>query len=490
MQNSDSLENVALDTSLSLSAAISSPFWNPLRETSRAAILEEINTTELRLRSLYPQLNSLAPVSLLPTELLTRIFHLLRDDQSYNQDTSWPPSWITSTRVCRRWREVSLSDPSLWSGIWTSSPMCTEKWLFEMLIRSKEAILDVDLRMPSAELLRSVALRHSHIRSLALGCLVDSPRDEHVQKLLASEAPGLEELYLGPKSFGSHVLLTNILPISLSEFGLFRGQAPKLRSIHLYQVHVPWAHFPRCTLTHLTITSSSGDEVEVFPPGNTGELIDILNNSPALEELTLNHCLTFTPPQPRARPRASANTIIDLPRLSQLTLLGPSSSVLRLLESVHTPALLDLRLLFVATNRAEVESWPAIAPSILARFYRTRSVVFNHLRLGVDHHSDWPTTQVNTEGPSSFAIPSPTCNTFVSLNFEDRSQAETDSLRRIISGVCTAIRLVELTSIYVTIPGYVDGPPFWTQFFQKCTGVTEFRASGAGTEPLLQLLKP
>ncbi|KAI0264918.1 hypothetical protein BC834DRAFT_238385 [Gloeopeniophorella convolvens] len=488
MQSSGSLEeNMALEASLSLPVAILSPFRNPLCETSRAAILKEINTTELRLRSLYAQLNALAPVSLLPAELLTRIFHLLRDDRCYNKDTRLP-FWITVTHVCRHWREVALSDSTLWSGIWDNFPMCTEKWLVEMLIRSKEALLDVDLRKPSAELLRSVAFHPSHIRSLVLNCLTGSPSNESVQKLLMSEAPELEELYLGPKSLitSPPIVLLNDLPAS-SGFRLFRGQAPKLRSIHLYQIHIPWAYLPRCTLSHLSITSSS-DGVEFSPLGEIGALIDVLENSPTLERLTLDHCLAPVSSQPRAV------SIVNLPRLSQLTLSGHSSSVLCLLESFHTPALLELRLLFVATNSVEVESWPTIAPSALARFYRTRPVIFNHLRIEVNHYFDWPMAEVNVEGRSSFATPivpsSATHNTFVSLEFEDRSHAEADSSRGIISGVCAALRTAELASIYVTIPGYVDGPPFWTQLFRKCASVTELRASGDGTVPLLQSLKP
>ncbi|KAI0258880.1 hypothetical protein BC834DRAFT_671035 [Gloeopeniophorella convolvens] len=83
-----------------------------LRRNSRAAILEKINSTESCPRSLYTQLNALAPVSLLPTELLARIFHLHRNGRDYHINARIPLS-STVSHVCRHWREVALGDSSV-----------------------------------------------------------------------------------------------------------------------------------------------------------------------------------------------------------------------------------------------------------------------------------------------------------------------------------------------------------------------------------------
>ncbi|KAI0264916.1 hypothetical protein BC834DRAFT_881122 [Gloeopeniophorella convolvens] len=92
-----------------------------LRRNLRAAILEKVVFTESHLRSLYAQLNALAPVSLLPTELLARIFRLLRDSRDYDKEARLPLS-VAVTHVCCHWREVALSDSSLWSAIRNSAP--------------------------------------------------------------------------------------------------------------------------------------------------------------------------------------------------------------------------------------------------------------------------------------------------------------------------------------------------------------------------------
>ncbi|KAI0264848.1 hypothetical protein BC834DRAFT_825739, partial [Gloeopeniophorella convolvens] len=79
-----------------------------LRRSLRATILEDIKSCGLRMCLLYAQLNALAPISLLPTELLARIFHLLRDNRDYHKDMPHLPLLIAVTHVCRHWREVAL----------------------------------------------------------------------------------------------------------------------------------------------------------------------------------------------------------------------------------------------------------------------------------------------------------------------------------------------------------------------------------------------
>lgn len=60
--------------------------------------------------------NALVPISRLPPETLVEIFAFL----PFPADTSGCVSYLTLisvTHVCRRWREVALSFPSLWSYI-------------------------------------------------------------------------------------------------------------------------------------------------------------------------------------------------------------------------------------------------------------------------------------------------------------------------------------------------------------------------------------
>ncbi|KAI0258874.1 hypothetical protein BC834DRAFT_670818 [Gloeopeniophorella convolvens] len=228
---------------------------NP-RQDLRAAILEKINFTESHLRSLYTQLNALAPVSLLPTELLARIFHLLRDSKKYGKNARLPRA-VAVSHVCRHWREVALSDSSLWSAIRDNAPQCSRSCFTKMLVRSKNAPLDIELHLPHPNLLRSLSRHSSRISRLSLSGLMNSgpAEDGPVQDLFKIEAPALEDLHM---ERGYH----QRRPLSTSGFRLFHPQSSKLRKVHLYNIYIPWTSFPKCTLTHLEIISESPDTAE------------------------------------------------------------------------------------------------------------------------------------------------------------------------------------------------------------------------------------
>ncbi|KAI0264873.1 hypothetical protein BC834DRAFT_1033349 [Gloeopeniophorella convolvens] len=455
-----------------------------LRRTLRAAILEEVNSTESRLRSLYAQLNALVPVSLLPTELLSRIFHLLRDEPDYRDDM-WLPSPITVAHVCRHWREVALSDSSLWSAIRDHVPKCSQKWLTEMLIRSKKASLEISLYSPRSRFLRSLISHSSRISKLSLLGLGDGGA---MQGLLEMEAPLLEDLHMRTLTTATQpIMVSHDPPVSTSGFRLFHRQSSKLRKIYLYNIHIPWVYFPKCTLTHLTINTESPSTTEVLRMGTLGDLVDVIASSPCLEQLALDHCIAPISSQPTL-----AETVIELPRLRRLDLSGPSSSVLHIFQSLHVPALRDLVLLFVATSQAETASWPTIAPSILARFHRTGSVIAKALRLEVD--GDRQVMKVGVEGRSSLATPAtPSLSideTFVSLEFENQTRDNQDYYEVIWEEACMALHMVELETLYITSIPTIHEPELWTQLFKQCDNVTRVYAEYPGTKSLLRSMKP
>ncbi|TFK63591.1 hypothetical protein BDN72DRAFT_729242, partial [Pluteus cervinus] len=61
--------------------------------------------------------NSLAPVSKLPTELLSDVFlHLVTPNSSFERENGTTEPY-TITWVCRRWRHIALALPRLWAKI-------------------------------------------------------------------------------------------------------------------------------------------------------------------------------------------------------------------------------------------------------------------------------------------------------------------------------------------------------------------------------------
>ncbi|KAI0264872.1 hypothetical protein BC834DRAFT_237067 [Gloeopeniophorella convolvens] len=463
------------------------------RRNLRAVILEKVISTESRLRSLYTQLNALTPVSLLPTELLARIFHLLRDSRDYDKDARLPLS-VAVTHVCRHWREVALSDSSLWSALRNSAPRCSQKWLTEMLIRSKNAPLDIEVYEPHTNFLHSLTHHSSRISRLCLSSLEGSPG---VQSLLETEAPVLEDLrmetaYHWPGQATGPIVAWHDPPVSTGGFRLFHQQSSKLRKIHLYNIRIPWVYFPKCTLTHLEITQSLDAEeshaAEIIRLGTLDDLINIIADSPCLERLTLKDCLAPVSSQP-----ALVEPVIELPRLRQLDLSGPSSSVLRIFQSLHAPVLRVLDLVFVATNRAEVALWPTATSSILSRFHETGSVKVKTLRL--EAFTDTRETKVSVKGRSPSVTPtipsSPIDETFVCLEFQPDQQTQDVYHKAIWQEVCTVLHMAELEALYLSVyvPLTIEAPP-WTQLFERCANVTKLYAQGAGAESILWSMQP
>ncbi|KAI0039928.1 hypothetical protein FA95DRAFT_1462389, partial [Auriscalpium vulgare] len=66
--------------------------------------------------------NAGLPVSRLPPEILSAVFSILTDiDRPRNHGKSL--AWISITHVCRKWRDVALNNPTLWSTIILPFPL-------------------------------------------------------------------------------------------------------------------------------------------------------------------------------------------------------------------------------------------------------------------------------------------------------------------------------------------------------------------------------
>src|SRR6266849_7559884 len=282
-----------------------------------SARVAAISTIDKFVRSLLTRRNVLVPISLLPPDILARVFHLLVFEKLplagiRNLD------WIRVTHVCRHWRQVALDDLSLWTEI-GGIPM-NAKWISEMLVRAKNAPLDIDLiahARPIHEALLMMPPHLSHTRQLRLHNLSPSHSDS-VQKIYSSEAPFLEHFELTNATFP---------PITLLDLGgkmLFKGHTPRLQTFSHSFVVIPWSLIPRGQLTQLKITFLTGD---VHSAGDLNlnqldDLIDLLVNCPALEILALNSCL------PSQLAKFPHGRTIDLPHLSRLRLCDSTSHVM------------------------------------------------------------------------------------------------------------------------------------------------------------------
>ncbi|KAI0279683.1 hypothetical protein BC826DRAFT_554678 [Russula brevipes] len=107
-----------------------------------SAVDREMDAAIRLTRALLTQRNALPPISLLPPEVLARIFHLVALAESPWSELQ-SSRWINVTHVCRHWRQVALDDSSLWARISGYRP--STAWISETLARARNAPLAIVL---------------------------------------------------------------------------------------------------------------------------------------------------------------------------------------------------------------------------------------------------------------------------------------------------------------------------------------------------------
>ncbi|KAI0280971.1 hypothetical protein BC826DRAFT_437204 [Russula brevipes] len=339
--------------------------------STRAVVLSTvdrgIDAAVLLTYALLTHRNTLAPVSVLPPEVLARIFHLVALAESSRAETG-NLRWIGVTHVCRHWRQVALDDSSLWARI--SGSMAKATWVCEMLARARNAPLSIDLFVkPDAETLSMFTAHFAHTHEFRLRGVVAAYFKHNIRKICSLEAPALEHFELGTDIDSS---------VTSLRAPFFNGMAPKLRTFSLSQIRVPWSFIPRGQLSQLKITLIARDPITDGPSfGESKSLIDLLINCPLLEILVLESCL------PQSITRPSHVQAIHLPRLSHLSLRGASSRVANLLKILKLPPSTTLRMRCTSENTATNNDH--LLPLVSAHFHDPASVEIKSFKVISDY---------------------------------------------------------------------------------------------------------
>ncbi|CAE6484218.1 unnamed protein product [Rhizoctonia solani] len=237
-----------------------------------------------------------APINHLPTEILTRIFHMARD--------ALPCSADYVALVCSRWRTIALGSASLWSRIDFHHSMCKEyysslDWARDHISRSGEMPLDIYISAapdgpkegyydgPMKDLCRLAAPR---MRSLHIG-FDDFPIDElrgrgysAIANLFSHCGPGpLTEISTHSEYFGfftsEHTALaaswTMCLAVGLSQF---EDVLSSVTTLHLVGLYPPWTSRAYYGLVELRLITSPNGDASI----PEWQLINILRASPGL----------------------------------------------------------------------------------------------------------------------------------------------------------------------------------------------------------------
>jgi hypothetical protein len=420
-------------------------------------------------RSLFTRRNALVPISRLPPEILARVFHLLVLEE--------PPlsggrslGWIKVTHVCRHWRQVALDDSSLWAQIWGIPT--NAKWISEMLTRAKNAPLDIeldDLITSSEEALLMIPPHLSHTRQLRLHSLSGLSSD-NVREIYSWDAPALEQFELTVPAYS---------PISFPDLGgnmLFKGHAPRLRTLSLSRVIIPWSFIPRGQLTQLEIVclDEDGDS-----PGDLNQLIDLLVNCPALEILALDSCL------PSQLTELPYGRTIHLPHLSHLRLCGSTSRIINImLKMLKLPSSTTLHLQCTSkTIPIHTELEVLLLRIVSARLQSPAPVEFKSLTAAIRRHVSVSLDITASTFPQNFEgdIAS---NAELVLSFDTLSDRGRPA--DLLQQACKMLPISNLE--FISMSANKDIDINWVELFSCCTNVIAMKVIGHGTSGLVRAL--
>jgi len=337
----------------------------PYSDTFRTALDEQINFHVGELCRLRYTRNLGAPISLLQAELLSELFLYLVDFGLRGGNTRFVPGTFSFLRVCRRWNQVAVGFPRLWS-LWVAGAV--KSWpLFSS--RSKNAPLSLTWR---PQLLES-----------ARDALMDPAIPKRTHQLDFSGTRGQLEFFL--------TIFRSTLPSNVSSIRLqiieYDGRKPRGHFARLLS-----SPFPKLSKLNIgnflpspsspIFTSSNLASLKLFLPYKKKgqytlvQFSQILQRHPNLRELDLSHGaipLSGTPGTP---------VPFVLPQLIDLRLYGTSEPILEFVDFIGMSSpLYNVAIHFDRTPDLRLPALTSALEKIIAAYYDYQGL---HYPRGID----------------------------------------------------------------------------------------------------------
>ncbi|KAI1789409.1 hypothetical protein LXA43DRAFT_1096440 [Ganoderma leucocontextum] len=253
--------------------------------------------------------NSLSRIHRLPPEILILIFLFVSEPLSPPGHRG--PSTARQTydllpiiQVCRRWRQLALGTPSLWSTMCESASGHAATDAFHDRTQQADLAVYVDRARPTPALIGLLGLSSvgSRITELYLQDLHDYPPTQLATGLLAFPAPRLERVFVRrrvPRSAtGAELGEATAATLTKSVIEMFDGVAPKLKSLAFHDVPLlPSNYFEQ--LTHLRLSFEACSIHWTLP-----DLLHLLSQCPSLKDASFlglpTHLQSTQPPTMQA----------------------------------------------------------------------------------------------------------------------------------------------------------------------------------------------
>ena len=298
------------------------------QEFQQQAIDAEIKSLEESIRTLRCRRNAVAPISSLPTEVITVIFSISRlfDAPLVPGGKRDHLAWLCVTHVCRQWCEIALDNPLFWNHI--DFTYLTLAGAAEVLVWAKKAPLQLSVWVTGYHrdhaqfnaLQKELQSRVANIRDLEISAL----------KQLASPAPTLESLSLSAES--NYQLKTPsraTIPDTL-----FGDTTPRLSVLKLLKCKISWKSSLLKGLSHLEIRASSK---HVTP--SLSDWLDSLHEMPQLQKLLLSSASPIAPRFP-----SDIERTVTLPFLTHLSISSSVVGCALALSHLALPVLTQLSI--------------------------------------------------------------------------------------------------------------------------------------------------
>ncbi|KAI9060826.1 hypothetical protein FKP32DRAFT_1760117 [Trametes sanguinea] len=225
-------------------------------------------------------------VDQLPAELLVCIFCCLQwfcgwaTGADQYRSAYYELSWLRLTWVCRQWRMIALSSPSLWTYIHCGKTPMDLAWVAAVIERSSGMPLDIKISPggDAESILRIVFERNLAVRNLTVQIPSNKPHEKQLPALLTlfpASMPALQALKLVASSERVVDAWHTYIPD--------RAQFPSLRVLSLSGFHFPWESLLYESLHTLYLSSIS------YLP-SASRFFQILKACPRLESLTYDQC--------------------------------------------------------------------------------------------------------------------------------------------------------------------------------------------------------
>ncbi|TCD71667.1 hypothetical protein EIP91_005433 [Steccherinum ochraceum] len=307
------------------------------------ALQDEIDEHLRAVASLRRRLNTVAPISCLPPEILSQIFSIhLKNMDGHFSAMVYPEAaqyrWLAVTHVCHLWRQVALSTPLLWSNILVvpSNPMLMEQFLD----RSKKAPLNVKVDVISDKwypTLQRIAREGGRIEHLSWNGDGSSQQVQALQRCFPVELPLLRSLALHGNPDDESGRYDRPVPLPLYTWSVL-----SLETLIISRFHIDWASMilPK-TLTHLSVSQTDNRPGQ---PSNVTDLARAIGSLVALAVLNVRDA-THLSPSPTAFLPSPPSTFY-LPSIKTFDITGPPMSCLYLFDHLILPPTCKIMLVF------------------------------------------------------------------------------------------------------------------------------------------------